>query len=552
MLHHFRFHRIYSFRQIGGVIRKDFVKAYLKKQDYIVNENALEIVNLCDSWYANRIIDGFHKRKNLNNVELQIERMNFAKRCCADDANLCEIISVAPENNSASQEFINDLLKNNRFNVRYREQLEKTAATGTVGAYIYLHNANYLENNNGTVTVSGGDIRINYVDADCILPLTVENGLVTECAFCATNKSRGKDKTTLVIFTQDNGRYKADTVVFNETGKQIDAESSSIQLGDIKPFSIMTNAEVNNSDNMEGYGLPKIYNNIPLFKAVDLCYNILYGDLDKGQKLVFLNEVLATIRKGKDGNPELTPQQKEIFVLIGEKLPNEDAIIKEYNPEIRVEQITKAFELVLSLLSMQFGYGTKKYTFENGKITTATEYIGTKQDEMQELNKQRNNASDYIADIIHAAMWFSNQFSGTSYDVKEELVIEFDDSYVEDKQAKLEAMRADALSFPEVPILKVWYLMEKYNISEEEAMKYIGNGFVDDMEDDEDEMRKDIAGGAEVSGKPLNGAQTQSLIAIMSQFTSGTITEGQAINLISQAIGISKEDARAILNGDIE
>lgn len=552
MLHHFRFHRIYSFRQIGGVIRKDFVKAYLKKQDYTVNENALEIVNLCDNWYANRIIEDFHKRKNLNNVELQIERMNFAKRCCADDANLCEIISVAPENNSASQEFINDLLKNNRFNVRYREQLEKTSATGTVGAYIYLHNANYLENNNGTITVSGGDIRINYVDADCILPLTVENGLVTECAFCATNKYRGKDKTTLVIFTQDNGRYKAETVVFNETGKQIDAESSSIQLGDVKPFSIMTNAEVNNLDNMEGYGLPKIYNNIPLFKAVDLCYNILYGDLDKGQKLVFLNEVLATIRKGKDGNPELTPQQKEIFVLIGEKLPNEDAIIKEYNPEIRVEQITKAFELVLSLLSMQFGYGTKKYTFENGKITTATEYIGTKQDEMQELNKQRNNASDYIADIIHAAMWFSNQFSGTSYDVKEELMIEFDDSYVEDKQTKLEAMRADALSFAEVPILKVWYLMEKYNISEEEVMKYIGDGFVDDMEDDEDEMRKDIAGGAEVSGKALNGAQTQSLIAIMSQFTSGTITEGQAINLISQAIGISKEDARAILNGDIE
>lgn len=33
-------------------------------------------------------------------------------------------------------------------------------------------------------------------------------------------------------------------------------------------------------------------------------------------------------------------------------------------------------------------------------------------------------------------------------------------------------MRADALSFPEVSILKVWYLMEKYNIPEDEAKKY--------------------------------------------------------------------------------
>lgn len=58
-------------------------------------------------------------------------------------------------------------------------------------------------------------------------------------------------------------------------------------------------------------------------------------------------------------------------------------------------------------------------------------------------------------------------------------------------------------------------------------------------------------GGAQVSGKQLNGAQTQSLIAIMAQFSSGSLTEGQAVNLISTAIGISKEEARAILNGEL-
>lgn len=56
---------------------------------------------------------------------------------------------------------------------------------------------------------------------------------------------------------------------------------------------------------------------------------------------------------------------------------------------------------------------------------------------------------------------------------------------------------------------------------------------------------------AEVQGKSLNGAQTQSLIAIMSQFTAGSLTEGQAINLISTAIGISKNDAKSLLNGNV-
>ena len=51
--------------------------------------------------------------------------------------------------------------------------------------------------------------------------------------------------------------------------------------------------------------------------------------------------------------------------------------------------------------------------------------------------------------------------------------------------------------------------------------------------------------------KSLNGAQTQSLIGIMSQYTGGFITEGQAVRLISTAIGVSKEEAKGILNGDI-
>lgn len=444
-----------------------------------MNSDALGVIQKCDDWYSNRLIDEFHKRVNLNKKEVELSRMNFAKRCCADDANLCEIISVAPEK-EAAQEFINSLLEKNRFDVRYREQLEKTSATGTVGAYIYLQDAEYIKGSADTVTVRGGDIRINYCDADCIIPLTVENKLVTECAFSVTNIAKGKERTILVIFTRNkvgvNFFYKADTIVFDESGKKIEAESSSLQLGEVKPFSVMINAEVNNIENMEGYGLPKIYNSIPLFKAVDLCYNILYGDLDKGQKLVFLNELLACIQKDEDGRPYLTPQQKELFILLGDssgKFPDEKTLVQEYNPEIRVDQITKAFELVLSLLSMQFGYGSKKYTFENGQIKTATEYIGTKQDAMQELNKQRKQATDYIEDIIHAAMWFSNQFSGTAYDLNDKLSIEFDDSYVEDKQAKLESMRADALSFPEVPILKVWYLMDKYNIPEDEAKKYM-------------------------------------------------------------------------------
>lgn len=60
-----------------------------------------------------------------------------------------------------------------------------------------------------------------------------------------------------------------------------------------------------------------------------------------------------------------------------------------------------------------------------------------------------------------------------------------------------------------------------------------------------------MGGVTEVQGKSLNGAQTQSLLAIMAQYSAGSLSEGQAINLIATAIGITKEEARAILNGDL-
>jgi len=53
----------------------------------------------------------------------------------------------------------------------------------------------------------------------------------------------------------------------------------------------------------------------------------------------------------------------------------------------------------------------------------------------------------------------------------------------------------------------------------------------------------------QTSGKSLNGAQTQSLVSIIQQYQSNALTLGQAINIISVSIGISKEEAKKIIEG---
>ncbi len=454
---------------------------YLEKLGFHYNHNAQTIIEECDRWYTNTA-DEFHKRKNLNGIEVILESLNFAKRCCSDDASLCEIVDInAGKDNPGKYEAVLDILDESRFDVMYRQQLEHLSASGTVGAYVRLDNADLYEDG----TVRGGDIRINYMDAIGIIPLTIENDDIIDCAFAGYNVVGGKKQQSLVVFTRDDrGLYVASTYTFDEAGKLIGEQF--LQLGDVKPFAILRTAEVNNLDDMEGYGYPKLYSAIPALKCLDLCWSILFGDLNKGEKLVFINEYLAELTKDKQGNPQLTQQQKELFVLLGEKLPSEDSLIKEYNPEIRTASIKDAMELCLSLLSMSFGYGTRKYSFEAGQIKTATEYIGERQDAMQELNKQRYATTQYITELIEAVIWFSNQFQGTAWTLDDDICIEYDDSYITDKASQLESLRADALSFPDVPEFTVRYVMERLNCERNEAVAYIQASEVEPEEEPED------------------------------------------------------------------
>ena len=444
------------------------VKNFLQKKGYTVNDKAMTVIQACDDWYSNRVIEDFHKRKTINAIPYELSRLNFGKRCCSDDANLCEVLEINAGDGEQGN-FVNDVLNKSEFNTQYRKQLEKTSADGTTACYIRLDNATFMDNN----SVQGGTIKLNYVEADAFMPLTVENDIVIEAAFSGSGLSKGKKQTTLVLFTLgDNGLYTAETHVFDDKGNELTDQETIVQLGEVKPFAVMRNAEVNNLDDMTGYGLPKLWDAIPALKMVDLCYNVLFSDLDKAEKIILVNELLCEF--DANGQPKMTPEQKKLFVLIGEKLPDpqEKALIQEYNPEIRIEPVTKSFELALSLLSMSFGYGTKKYSFENGQITTATEYVGERQDQMQELNRQRQEAIRYIQDICRAVMGFANTFQSKAFNLDQEILVDFDDSYITDREAELERKRNDALAF-DIPDLTVWYLMDAYSLSEEEARELV-------------------------------------------------------------------------------
>lgn len=440
----------------------------LSKMGYEINRMPYAVLDQCDDWYKARCTEG-HKRTNINGAGYEVARMGFGRRMAADDANLCEVVEInAGGDNDAQFEAVNDILRDNRFDTQYRKQLELTAAEGTAACYVWLEGADMYDDG----TTRGGRIRLEYVDALGFIPLTVENGDVIEAAFAGEHVKDSRKTYTLVVCTRDEaGRYSYRVRRFNEHGELVHSEDA--MLGTVKPFAVLRTAQVNTFDDMQGFGYPKLYDVIPLLMALDMAFTALTGDIDTSEKITLINESLC--RFDDSGNP-ITPneQMKRRFVLLGEKLPQESDVIHEIVPEIRVDKFRETIELLLNMLSQQFGYGSKKYSFDKstGALMTATQYIGERQDMLQELNKQRFCAREYIANICRAIMWFDNTYRGAAWDEDVQVLVEFDDSYITNKAEQLESMRADIVSGIGGAYVRQQYLMAKYNLDESEAAKW--------------------------------------------------------------------------------
>ena len=450
---------------------EDFFIRELSKRGYLIDNDALAKINYANSWYQNKFIKGFHDAYTINGVKYDLERMNFAKRLCADDANLIEIMEINAQTNENENKFVLDVLEENNFLKMYRKQIEQLSALGTVGVYLNLKETT-VDDEGKILKVD--KIGIQYCNCLNIVPLTVENDEIIEVAFLNRRiENASKEKFNMVIFNLDeDGDYLAEVLYFDERGNIIADKTEFFQFGDVKPFAILRTAEENNLK-MKGYGFPKLWSAIPNLKILDLSFTMWRRDLEKSDKVVLINQKLA--KRDEEGN--IIPPSKEmkkIFVQVGnDKLPQEGSLYQEYNPTVRIDEVRDSLELALSFLSMSFGYGTKKYTFENGRILTATEYIGERQDLLQEVNKQRECNRRYIEDIVKAIRWIVNNFSnGMSLSENDEVKVDFDDTYVEDKTAVAKQLREDALSFG-IETLTKWYFMKRYNLSEEEAEELV-------------------------------------------------------------------------------
>lgn len=465
---------------------------------YTISNDYYSKIDVWKDWWK-----GFHQpfhRIVYENGEKRKSRdmytMKMAKKVCEDWAAILindkTAVKIADE---TTQRFISGDTENggvfgsNNFLDQANDLMEKMMYSGTCAVVIRLKNAPI--NSEGRLILSPDTrIDLNYLKADKIIPLTIDNGDITEAAFCSDICHRGNHRLYLEIHRFENGEYVIENHIFRTDSKQKELLCEEelpngvpkiIRTGADKPwFSICKPAIVNPFEDNCGMGCAVFADAIDNLKGIDLAFNNFCSDFWLGQKKVFLNKnMFADMTGSKKIAPDEVNQQ--LFYYIGETMDDGTgkSLVQEHNPELRVADNTAGIQAQLDYLSFKVGFGTKHYQFNSGSIVTATQYTGDKQDLIQNAHKHFIKVESFLHRLVKTLLWIGHNYIDSS--IKDDALISvvFDQSPLVDENAERQRDKDDVAA----GLMQRWeYRVKWYGESEADAKRRLADG---DPTDDE-------------------------------------------------------------------
>lgn len=380
-------------------------------------------------------------------VRREMFRMNMAKKVCEDWASILlndrTAISI---DDAAGEEFVKRVFADTGFLRQANRLIERAFAVGTGAAILRLHGCVVRD---GAIA-AGASTRVGFelVDAAHIVPLSVENGVITEAAFVSESIRRGKSYIYVESHTIENGEYVIKNTVFRlgDDGEEYvectpEGSCGAIHTGSTVPlFSIISPNIVNPYDDGSGLGCSVFADALDCLRGVDLAFNNFCRDIRLGGKKVFINQSLVC--RDENGNI-YSPDDlaKQLFVMIGDSDISERPMITEHNPELRTSENAEAVQCQLDYLSFRCGLGTHHYSFtgnEGRARLTATQYMGERQDMLQNAVKHGKNVEAFLRGVIRALLWCAEAVFCMPVNTDAAITVDFDDSYFTDTESQRE------------------------------------------------------------------------------------------------------------------
>lgn len=403
--------------------------------------------------------------------------LKIAKKICEDWASLLinDKTSIKIDDEYTSRWLQGDnryggILGANNFREQLNDLMEKMMYSGTAAIIARLNAA--FNKDRMLMFNKNNKISLVYLAADNIIPLSVDNGVITEAAFCSKITVMCKEKIYLELHILYDGEYRIENHIFGtDTSGGIREEDlpdnvpSVIHTGSNTPwFCICKPAIVNNISDSNGLGCSIFANAIDNLKGVDIAYNNLNNDLRLGQKKVFMSQpLISEVTGGGYIAPDDVNQQ--LFYCAGTTL-NDIPLIQEYNPNMRIADNTAGIQAQLDYLSLKVGFGTKHYKFSNDSIVTATQYTGDKQDLIQNVHKHFIKVESFMQSLLRMLLHIGHIYIDKRIKSDTNIEIIFDQSPLIDENAE----RSRDLSEVSAGLMMPWeYRMKWFGESEKQA-----------------------------------------------------------------------------------
>lgn len=406
---------------------KDAVKGYFKQWK---------------SWYVGNV-KNFHNYfiyNGRNKVNQKRFTMNMAKEISEDWSDIlwsekCKI-SMADEK---SQEQFDELVNELDLYALINQSIEQSGALGTIGAVVSVYD---IKQNEDTMIldVSDAKTRVDVVDFEWIYPLTWTNKEVTECAFGSVEYIQGQKCIILSVHKiADNGNYVIYNHLFKETNGNlteiVNNESTMAEFdtkSDVKWFSIFKPLLTNNLFNNSPFGIPHFANAIDNLKAVDISFDALKNEVKDGRRRTFVRSDMLSY---EDGTQKMVFDPEDTTVYVLPDGTTKDDLIQNDSSELRTEKQIGTLNTNLNILGSKVGFGENHYHYDGTNLSTATAVVSSNSKLFRRKKKLEVGYESAIYDLVMAICYASSEFGTYSINT-EDMVIQFDDSIIEDKEAE--------------------------------------------------------------------------------------------------------------------
>ena len=451
-----------------------------RTQEFIAGQNPN--LSTYKDWYNGQ--NAWHTRKTHQEGEIVLTTIEasgcpklIAEDWASNYANEDTLITIATEEKedenkkeNNANDIVNKILQKNGFFSRFNAFAEKFNALGCAATVVVPKKFNFVDKK--LVKDPNNKIKIYFLDAERVIPITVDDGEVTECAFI-----RVTTRETIMqvhILVNDNyviGEVRGKNESLNTVATTYDySQAIIINTKSSIPLFQVWYPNIGSSDNI----CESIYKQaIGWFKLVDTIFDCWYKEFKRGAKKRFISSEMREI--GSDGKPidmKDFLEDEDIVVPLG---ADGKAFINEFNAELRVEPIIKSLVSAMNVAARLCGLGDSSFEIgDNGgrPIQTATAAILKESKLYKNIIKQENLATAKIKALLLAIKEVHNTYiSETPIEFEEDdIQVVYDDNIMEDTQQKkdnqLKEVTAGIMSIAE-------YRANWYDEDYDSALKFV-------------------------------------------------------------------------------